>query len=127
MLKGIMKRLVFFHLAEFENVFLFSFFEKMAPSYAACLLFILKGKRLSSSSQMFFKTSVFKNFAIFAGKHLCWSLFLIKLQNWGLVFSLKNRLENSCFPTNIARFLKTAFLRNTCSLYFSEILCDDKY
>ena len=26
----------FFHLAEFENVFLFSFFEKMTTSYAAC-------------------------------------------------------------------------------------------
>ena len=26
------------------------------------------------------KTSVIKNFAIFTGKRLCWSLFLIKLQ-----------------------------------------------
>ena len=25
-------------------------------------------------------TGVYKNFAIFTGKHLCWSLFLIKLQ-----------------------------------------------
>ena len=34
----------------------------------------------SSRSQMFFKIGVLKNFAIFAEKHLCWSLFLIKLQ-----------------------------------------------
>ena len=29
---------------------------------------------------MLFKIGVFKNFAIFTGKHLYWSLFLIKLQ-----------------------------------------------
>ena len=34
----------------------------------------------SSSSQMFFKTGVIRNFAVFTGKYLCWSLLLIKLQ-----------------------------------------------
>ena len=29
---------------------------------------------------MFFKIGVLKNFALFTGKHLRWSLFLIKLQ-----------------------------------------------
>ena len=33
----------------------------------------------NSRSQMFFKISVLKNFAIFAVKHLCWRYFLIKL------------------------------------------------
>ena len=32
--------------------------------------------------QMFFKIDVLKNFAIFTGKYLCWSLFLIKLQTF---------------------------------------------
>ena len=32
----------------------------------------------SSRLQLFFKIGVLKNFAIFTGKHLCWSLFLIK-------------------------------------------------
>ena len=32
-----------------------------------------------SRSQMFFKIGVLKNFVIFTGKYLCWSLFLIKL------------------------------------------------
>ena len=31
------------------------------------------------------------------------------------------------FSMNIARFLKTAFLWNTCTFYFPEILCDDEY
>ena len=30
--------------------------------------------------EMFYKNAVPNNFAIFNGKHLCWSLFLIKLQ-----------------------------------------------
>ena len=34
----------------------------------------------SSCSQMFFKIGELENFIIFTGKHLCWSLFLIKLQ-----------------------------------------------
>ena len=33
----------------------------------------------SSHSQISFKIKVFKKFAIFAGKHLCWSLFVIRL------------------------------------------------
>ena len=36
----------------------------------------------SSLWQMFFKIGVLKYFVIFTRKHLCWSLFLIKLQAW---------------------------------------------
>ena len=36
---------------------------------------------ISSRPQMFFKIEVLKNFANFTGKHLCWSLFLIKFIN----------------------------------------------
>ena len=32
----------------------------------------------TSRSQMFFKIGVLRNFAIFTGKHMCWSLFLIQ-------------------------------------------------
>ena len=44
---------------------------------------------------MFFKIGVLKNFAIFIGKHLYWSLkfnFIIK------------KLQHRCFPVNIAKF-----------------------
>ena len=37
-------------------------------------------KKRSSRSQMLFRIGVLQNFAIFTGKQLCWSLFLIKLQ-----------------------------------------------
>ena len=36
----------------------------------------------SSRFQMFLKIGVFKNFTTFTGKHLCWSLFLIKLPDF---------------------------------------------
>ena len=39
----------------------------------------------SNHSQMFFKIGVLKNFAIFTGKCLCWSLFLIKLQAYNFI------------------------------------------
>ena len=38
----------------------------------------------SSCSQMFFIVGVFKIFAIFVEKHLCWSLFLIKFAGLNL-------------------------------------------
>ena len=38
---------------------------------------------------MFYKTFL-KNFAIFTGKHLCWSLFLIKLFSWEYYEIFKN-------------------------------------
>ena len=41
--------------------------------------YIIYIKGRSSSSQMFFKISVLKNFAIFTVKNLCWSPFSIKL------------------------------------------------
>ena len=50
-------------------------------------------------SQMFFKIDVLKNFEIFTEKHLCWGLFLIKLQVATQVFSceywevFKNRVS----------------------------------
>ena len=31
-------------------------------------------------AELFYKEAVFKDFAIFTGKRLCWSLFLIELQ-----------------------------------------------
>ena len=58
----------------------------------------------SSCPKMFFKIDVFKNVANFTGKHLCWSLALIKLQalrepaswqifsSWGVINRLRLKL-----------------------------------
>ena len=58
------------------------------------------------------KKVVLKNFAIFTGKHLCWSLFLIKF--------IKQRLQHRCFPVNISKFLRIPILK---IIYGQLLLC----
>ena len=50
--------------------------------------------------KLFCKKGILKNFAVFTGKHLCWSLFLIKMQSFR--------------PVNIAKFLRTRIMKNIC-------------
>ena len=57
---------------------------------------------------MFVKIGVLKKFEIFAGKHLCWSLFLTLLQN--CIF-IKKRFQQKCSPVYYVKFLRTAFFR----------------
>ena len=60
--------------------------------------------------EVFHKKTVLRNFAIFIGKHLCWSLFLIKLFQYG------------CFMVNIGKFLKTAILKNICEWLLLDVV-----
>ena len=74
------------------------------------LFFVLLCQRVKSSrSQMLFKIGVLKNFPIFTGKHLCWSLFFNKVAGLRPRILLKKRLQHSCFPLNFAKFLRTPF------------------
>ena len=58
---------------------------------------------------MFFKIGVLNNFAIFTGKHLCWSLLFNKVAGLRPANSLQDRLQQ-CFPANFAKLKKkTAF------------------
>ena len=60
----------------------------------------------SSWPEVFCEKGVFKNIAIFTGKHRFWILFLI-------IF-IKKRHQHRCFPVNIAEFLKTLILKYIC-------------
>ena len=53
---------------------------------------------------------VFRNFAKLTEKHICQSLFLIKLQASRPATLLKKRLWHRCFPVNFAKFLRTPFI-----------------
>ena len=75
----------------------------------------------SSHQWCFIKKAVLKNFAIFTGKHLCWSLFLIQLRVFRSVTLLKRNSQHRCFPVNIAKFLRTPFFRNI----WEQLLLDD--
>ena len=44
------------------------------------LCFVNPRKDRSSGSQIFFKIDVPKNLRNFTGKHMCWSLFLVKFK-----------------------------------------------
>ena len=52
---------------------------------------------------------VLKNFKIFTRKHLCLSLFLIKLQVCKFIVK---RLQHWCFPLHVKKFLRTPSLKN---------------
>ena len=60
---------------------------------------------------MFFRIGVLQNFAMFTGKHLCRSLFLMKLQTQTCNF-IKKRLQRRYFPLKFVKFLSTSFLQN---------------
>ena len=51
---------------------------------------------------------VLKNFVIFTGKHLCWSLFLIKLPACRF---MEKRLQHWCFSLHVKKFLRTPILK----------------
>ena len=71
----------------------------------------------SSCSQMFFQTGVLNNFAIFTGKHLCWSLFMIKLKAWRPTTILKIDRKTDVF---LWKLFRTLFLQNTTGGCFWE-------
>ena len=58
----------------------------------------------SSRFLMFFKRDVLKSFTNFAGKDLCWSLFLIKLQTFRPATLLKKDSSTGVFLWNFAKF-----------------------
>ena len=58
--------------------------------------------------------AVLKIFAIFTGKHRCWSLFFNKLQTLSPVTLLKGDFQHRCFPVNIAKFCRTSIWKHIC-------------
>ena len=68
---------------------------------------------------MFFKRCVHKNFANFTGKHLCWGLFLIKLQALRPATSLK-RDSTHVFSSEICEIFKNTFPQTKPPLAASE-------
>ena len=69
-------------------------------------------RRCSANLFLFFKFRVLKIFAIFIGKHLCWSIFL---KVAGLL--IKKRLQLRCFPLNIANFFIKHYLLTLSTLF----------
>ena len=64
---------------------------------------------------MFFEIGVLKNFAIFPGKHLCWSFFLIKLNRRLVILQSYIHVNEVIFESNTGVFL-LVFLRAAFSI-----------
>ena len=63
-----------------------------------------------SSKQLFLKI-----LQLLSRKHLCWSVFLIKLQAYSPAFLLKNRLQHRCF----LKYLRTAFFVEHLTVHYT--------
>ena len=87
---------------------------KIFAAAKASLVFV-KNRCKSSRSQMIFKMGVFKKFAILTGKHLCWSLFLIKLQAFRF------------FPVNIAKLIRPKFFIKYLRWLLHHMFCFTLY
>ena len=71
--------------------------------------FHLLQRKISLQKQLpevFWKIGVFRNFAKFAGKRLCQSLFFNKVAGYS---PWKERLWHRCFHANFVKFLSTLF------------------
>ena len=66
------------------------------------------------------KTVVLINFAIFTGKRLCWSFFFYKNVSLQSCNVIKKRFQYTCFPVNIAKFVRTPTLKNICERLFER-------
>ena len=75
----------------------------------------------NSPSQMFFKIGVLKNITIFTGKHLCCSLFLIKLHVWRPATLLRRDTNAVVFRLNLRNPEEHLFLQKT-SVFPFELL-----
>ena len=61
---------------------------------------------------MFFKIGVLKKFAIFTGKHLCWSPFLLKLWTQACNFN-KKKTPTQVFTCEYCEISENSFLQNS--------------
>ena len=62
---------------------------------------------------MYFRIGTLKDFAMFTGKHPCWSLFLINMQAWMPATLLKRDSNIDVFLWNLRNFSEHLFLQNT--------------
>ena len=67
----------------------------------------------SSHPEVFCKQGVLRNFAKFAGKHMCQSFFFNKVAALRSANLLKKRLGYRCFPVNFLQFIRTSFFVET--------------
>ena len=79
--------------------------------------------------EVFHKKAVLKNFAIFTGKHLRWSLFSMKLQAFTATILLKRHSNTGVFLWTLQNFQEQLFWRtsgNGCFCSLSLLFSSEK-
>ena len=94
--------------------------------YSECCFFFYSSIYGSSHRRCSVKKGVLKNFANFTGKHLFWSLFLIKLQASGLGLQLyQKETPKKAFSCEICEIFKNTYfgkhLRTTASEFIRDL------
>ena len=88
------------------------------PNDVICNIAIFSGDSTLHSEAVARRCSVkkvfLKNFPIFTGKHLCCSLFLIKMQVWRPAFLIKSDSSTGFLSVNIGKVLRTTILKKIC-------------
>ena len=88
-----------------EWFFLFCFSENdFFTSYVACYFICSSRKTFKQSFTDVLNTGVRKYSAIFTGQRLCWSLFLIKFQDWRPAFLFKSDSNTGVFLRILRNF-----------------------
>ena len=129
MIKSIMKGYAFF-IQVILRMFFFSFvFEKISSLLPIMLvtLFGHAGKRSNSCSQIYLKTGVFLRFCNIRRKTPVLDSLFNKVAELKACVFIKKETPTQEFSCEYCKIFKSSFLQNTCSLYFSEILCDNRY
>ena len=122
-----------FFIQQIFEWFLFCFvFEKTSSSIPMLLVMLLAhvAKHSNNHSQMFSKTGVFKNFAIFTGKNLCSSHFLVKFQAWRPAFYLKRDSNAGVFLFFFffcEIFKNSLFIEDLFIISFQNLIVDNWY
>ena len=68
----------------------------------------------SSYRKCHVKKAALKDFAIFTGKRLCWSLFFKKLETFRVATLLKRDFNTVVFEISFEKFLRAPILKSTC-------------
>ena len=84
--------------------YIISFFGRINFQCMSSLVYTVYCQKQPSEHRCSAKNGVLKDFVNFVGKHLCWSLFLIKLQAWHLFWRAS---DNDCFCTALTPLIVT--------------------
>ena len=77
----------------------------------------------SSRLELFCNKVALKTYAEFTGKHLFWSLLLMKLQAGSACNFIKKRLQYRCFPLDFMKFSRTPILKSICERLLLHLKC----